>query len=154
MITFIRTVDAAGFGTITSGNLGMSHNYGVELSGRYNPYKWWNLSLDINGGGQTLVDNRFVDLKNKQNLNYGFNFISNWTILKFWNIQTMYNFRGPTRFPQGKMQAMHGAELGMKFFALKGKLIVNLRLSDIFNTRQFAVSATGYNFETSAIRKI
>lgn len=153
MITFIRTVDAAGFGTITSGNLGMSHNYGVELSGRYNPYKWWNLSLDINGGGQTLVDNRFVDLKNKQNLNYGFNFISNWTILKFWNIQTMYNFRGPTRFPQGKMQAMHGAELGMKFFALKGKLIVNLRLSDIFNTRQFAVSATGYNFETSAIRK-
>ena len=153
MITFIRNVDADGFGTITSGNLGISHNYGIELSGRYNPFKWWNISLDINGSGQTLVDSRFKDLKNKQNINYGFNFISNWTILKFWNIQTMYNFRGPSNFPQGKMQAMHGAELGMKFFALKGKLILNLRLSDIFNTRQFAVNASGYNFETSAIRK-
>jgi hypothetical protein len=48
---------------------------------------------------------------------------------------------------------MHGAEVGMKFFALKGKLIVNLRVSDIFNTRQFAVEASGFNFESNAIRK-
>lgn len=153
MITFVRRVDEAGFGRITSGNLGTAHNYGIELSGRYNPFKWWTLSLDVNGGGQTLVDARFSDLKNKQSYSYGFNFISNWTILKFWNIQTMYNYRGPSFFPQGRMRSMHGAELGMKFFALKGKLVVNLRFSDVFNTRQFAVSASGFNFESSAVRK-
>ncbi|MEI6312606.1 MAG: TonB-dependent receptor [Bacteroidota bacterium] len=153
MITFIRKVDADGFGRITSGNVGTAHNYGVELSGRYNPYKWWNISLDINGGGQTLVDSRFVDLKNRQNLSYGANLISNWTILKFWNIQAMYNYRGPSLFPQGRMRSMHGGELGMKFFVLKGKLIFNLRFSDVFNTRQFAVNASGFNFESSAVRK-
>jgi outer membrane receptor protein involved in Fe transport len=153
MITFVRKVDNEGFGRIISGNIGTAHNYGVELSGRYNPYKWWTLSLDVNGGGQTLVDSRFRDLKNRQNIMYGFNFISNWTIMKFWNIQAMYNYRGPNLFPQGRMRSMHGAEVGMKFFALKGKLIVNLRVSDIFNTRQFAVEASGFNFESNAIRK-
>lgn len=153
MITFIRKVDNEGFGRIQSGNIGMSHNYGIELSGRYSPYKWMNLSLDINVGAQTLIDNRFRDLRNRQNYSYGFNFISAFTPYPFWNISVMYNYRGPNFFPQGRMRSMHGAELGMKFFALKGKLSFNLRFSDVFNTRQFAVEASGFNFESNAVRK-
>jgi len=153
MITYVRHVQDNGFAVITFENLGTTHNYGLELSYRYTPAKWWNINLDLNGGGQTFDDPKFSDLLYKQSWTYGGNFMSNWTIMKFWNIQATYFYRSKSRLPQGEMKAMHGADLAMRFFMLKGKLSINLRASDLFNTRQFSINSSGANFEFSFYRK-
>ena len=152
-IVFSRRVNADGIGVVTSQNIGTAHNYGVEFSTRYTPFKWWNFSFDLNAGGQTFDDSRFPNLINKQNILYGGNLNSNWTIKKIWNISFIYNYNSPRRFPQGQMRAMQGAELGMKLTLLKGKILINIRLSDLFNTRQFAAKAAGDNFESNFYRK-
>jgi hypothetical protein len=36
---------------------------------------------------------------------------------------------------------------------LKGKILINTRLSDLFNTRQFAAKASADNFESNFYRK-
>ena len=152
-IVFARRVNADGIGVVTSQNIGTAHNYGIEFSTRYTPFKWWNFSFDLNAGGQTYDDSRFPNLINKQNALYGGSVNSSWTIKKFWSISFMYNYNSPRRFPQGQMRAMQGAELGMKFTLLKGKILINTRLSDLFNTRQFAAKASGDNFESNFYRK-
>ena len=152
-IVFARRVNSEGIGIVTSQNIGIAHNYGIEFSTRYTPFKWWNISLDLNASGQTYDDSRYANLINKQNYNYGGSVNTNWTIKKFWTIQLTYNYASPRRFPQGQMRAMQGAEMGMKFLTFKGKLVFNLRFSDIFNTRFFGAKAAGDNFNSNFYRK-
>lgn len=153
MMTFVRKVDDRGFGILTFQNLGTTHNYGVEFSTRYNPFKWWSLNLDLNGGGQTFDDSRFGNLLFKQNWSFGGNLLTNFTIKKIWNIQLTYNYRSPSRFPQGTMKAMQYCDLAMKISFFKGNLSFTFRVADIFNTRRFAVRSQGVNFDNSFYRQ-
>jgi hypothetical protein len=59
----------------------------------------------------------------------------------------------PSAAPQGVAKAVWGVDVGIKRDFWKNRISVNLAVTDIFDTRRFAIDARGVGFETNVYRK-
>ncbi|SIQ60408.1 outer membrane beta-barrel family protein [Pontibacter lucknowensis] len=143
-----RTFDAAtGVTSTTFLNLASGSSYGVELVGTYNPYKWWRLNASVSGfrvelndaGGDTELSNDQWTWNSKLN--------STMTVWKDLAIQVSANYRAPMADIQGQMQEIYAVDLGLKKDVLNKKGTITLRVSDIFDTREFNFESFGPGFE-------
>jgi hypothetical protein len=64
-----------------------------------------------------------------------------------------YNYQAPNITPQGTILPMQALDASLKKDVLKGKGNLSVRVSDVFNTRQFAIRTTGVNFTDEFVRK-
>ena len=66
------------------------------------------------------------------------------------SIQFSYNVQGPIVIPQGKIKLVQGLDIAVKKDFLKKKnLSVNIRVTDVFDTRQFAIDLEDPTFVQS-----
>lgn len=138
---------ATGVTSTTFLNLASGSSYGVELVGTYNPFKWWRMNASASGfrvelndaGGETELSN------NQWTWNAKFN--SNMTVWKDLAVQVSADYRAPMADIQGQMQEIYAVDLGLKKDVLNKKGTITLRVSDIFNTRQFNFVSFGQDFE-------
>lgn len=72
-----------------------------------------------------------------------------------WNLQTQltYNYRGAEPTGQGFRRAIQSLDVALARDFLDGKLNVNLRLNDVFNTRDWEYSIESADFNQSFYRK-
>jgi outer membrane receptor protein involved in Fe transport len=142
-----RTFDPeTGVTSTTFLNLASGSSYGVELIGTYNPFKWWRLNGSVSGfrvelndvGGDTELSNNQLTWNAKLN--------SNMTVWKDLGIQISANYRAPMVDIQGQMQEIYAVDLGLKKDVLNKKGTITLRVSDIFDTREFNFESFGPGF--------
>ncbi len=128
-------------------NLSNSSSYGVEFVGTHNPYKWWRMNASVSGFRVELNDTQGdTELSNNQ-LSWNAKYNSTFTVWNDLAIQVSANYRSPMVDIQGRMEQIFSADLGMKKDVLNKRGTVSLRVTDIFNTRQFDFSSFGPGFD-------
>lgn len=154
VITRFRTVDTASATSVTTfANVGHAHSAGLELISRHELFKWWNLTANINVFYYKISStNTYGDLSNNSISGFG-RVISNWKFLKGTEAQLTFGYWAPSAAPQGIAKAMWGFDVGLKRDFWKNRLSINLAVTDIFNTRRFAIVSQGQGFTLDLYRK-
>jgi outer membrane receptor protein involved in Fe transport len=129
-------------------NLSSNSSYGVEIGVNYPIAKWWRVNANASGF-RTLLSTTQGDteLSNSQ-FSWNTKLNSNMTVWKDLDIQLSGFYRAPQVNIQGRMEQMFSADLGMKKDVLNKRGTVSLRVSDIFNTRQFNFLSYGPEFRS------
>lgn len=152
MISRLKTVDTNGISILTWGNLSSGKSFGLELIINGELAKWWNFTLSGNIY-KTELDgsNLEADLNNE-----GYGFTSKLLTTIKWNkvfdIQLSARYMGPRPITQGEIKEIFMADLALSKKVLKNKGTLNLRFSDIFNTRKFRFQTSGINFYQEGMR--
>lgn len=145
MIQRIRTVDSLGIATTNFENLSSAESFGVDLTLRSKPYKWWTFTLNFNFF-QSIINGGESELNNE---GYSW-FVKGNTSFTFWKntqLQISGNYNAPTPSAQGTINPMYSMDAGIRKDILKGKGSITLNCNDMFNTRRFSMTAYGDNFE-------
>ncbi|TXK38152.1 TonB-dependent receptor [Pontibacter qinzhouensis] len=128
-------------------NLSTGSNYGAEVVATHSFSNWWRLNGSISGFRTELNDSRGdTELSNNQ-FSWNTKLNSTMTVWKDMAIQVSGQYRAPMVTIQGRMEQMYGVDLGIKKDVLKKQGTVSLRVTDIFNTREFNFLSFGPDFE-------
>lgn len=147
------TVNEEGISYMTFQNYDNEEKYGVELVGKNEFYKWWNVTSSVNFN-QTLVDanNLEAGLTNSQ-FTYNIRVMSFFQVLKQTSFQLTFSYNTPWTFAQGESEPVYFVDAGLKSDFFQNKLSVNVSMSDIFNTRIWEGYSEGINFYSEYSRK-
>ncbi len=146
-------VTAEGIAYMTFQNYNQEQKYGVELVGKNEFFKWWNMTSSLNFN-QTLVDAQNLEegLTNTQ-FTYNIRTMSAFQVMKQTALQITFNYNTPWTFAQGESEPVYFFDAGVKSDFFQNKLSVNLSMSDIFNTRIWEGHSSGINFYSEYSRK-
>jgi outer membrane receptor protein involved in Fe transport len=116
-------------------NLGTNDKIGFELNGKYNPAKWLTFNWDFNWG-YFRRDGSFEDT----NFDYEDDQWSGELTTKIkmpsdLEIEVAANYQSGFETVQGNVSGFAFANAGIRKKFLKGKIVVNLGIRDIFNSR-------------------
>ncbi len=128
-------------------NLNTGSNYGAEVVATHSFTNWWRLNGSVSGFRTELNDSRGdTELSNNQ-FSWNTKLNSTMTVWKDMAIQVSGQYRAPMVTIQGRMEQMYGVDLGIKKDVLKKQGTVSLRVTDIFDTREFNFLSYGPDFE-------
>ena len=146
-------VTPEGISYMTFQNYNHEQKYGVELVGKNEFYKWWNMTSSINFN-QTLLDaqNLEAGLTNSQ-FTYNVRVMSFFQVLKSTAFQLTFSYNTPWTFAQGESEPVYFLDAGLKSDFFQNKLSVSLAMSDVFNTRVWEGHSAGINFYSDYSRK-
>ncbi len=138
---------------MTFQNYNEEQKYGVELVGKNEFFKWWNMTSSFNFN-QILLDaqNLELGLTNSQ-FTYNVRLMSFFQVLKQTAFQLTFSYNTPWVFAQGTSQPIYFLDAGLKQDLFQNKLSINLSMSDIFNTRIWQGTSEGINFYSDYSRK-
>lgn len=153
VIRRFKTVDSTGVSTTTYENLAGSTNYGIELIGVFKLSKTWTVNGSANGF-QTVQDgsNLEGDL-NVNALGWSGKIMSTWKFDGGWQFQASGRYSAPRILLQGEISEMYWMDLAVKKNILNDKGSIGLRVSDLFDTREFNFYTQGREFEQFSERK-
>lgn len=152
VIQRLRSVNQEGVATMTYVNLDISRNVGLEGVIRKKIRKI-NTTLNLN-----LFRNDVIGMQQNTTLsavNYSWfgKLLASYKLPKNWDIQASYMYRGRITYVQGIIDPMHGLDLGFKKDILNKKATLTFNITDVFNTKEFAIQNAGVNFEGLMVRK-
>lgn len=124
---------------LTFTNFDHNTEYGVEVSGNLDFYKWWSLNFGVDSyfkNNKGIIENRNGDLIEEEvdavlfnsRMNHTFKLSKNFRLIWF----TMY--RAGERSLQFSNKEMWKTDLGARLNVLKGKGTLSIRYNDIFDT--------------------
>ncbi|GAB3826446.1 outer membrane beta-barrel family protein [Pontibacter rugosus] len=131
-------------------NLSDNTAYGFEFGANYPVTNWWKLNASWSGFRTELNTTQDDTELNNAQFSWNAKLNSNMTVWKDLDIQLSGFYRSPSADIQGRMEEMFSTDLGMKKDVLKGNGTISLRVSDIFNTRQFYFLSYGPEFRTES----
>jgi len=146
LVEDITRIDSSGITYSMPQNINNSKSYGVEFVASANPYKW----LRINGNLSfyqywvSALPAQYIPETNQftwsGRLNATFSYSKNGSF------QLIGNYASPTSSPQSIRTASYTVDASLRQDFFKSKMSVSLRVTDIFNTRNFNSTTTGLNF--------
>ncbi len=132
----VRNVsDDGGIAKTDFKNTNFSTNYGLEMVLRTNVADWWNFMTNLNAfGNEIKLENTInksitADIRQMHNIK----------IIKGFDITISAFYMLPRATLQGTFQGFNGLDIGVRKDVFKGKGIVNLNISDVFDIREFGV---------------
>lgn len=155
VFTRFRNIDSLGRSIVFFDNLNNGQNLGVEFTGRFSFFKWWNFTLSanlfqnkINGnipsGEADATTNSFM---------YNLRLMNTFNINSKASIQLMVFYRSKIKYLQGEITPMVFANIGFKYDFLKdNKASIAINVSDMFHTQYFGVSTYGTTFSGNVKR--
>ncbi len=153
VISRFQTIDPNGVAILSFENFNNSHSAGVDLSTRFDITKWFNLMLNGTLYYYSIDGTNFGSTLRNQSLGGMGRGVASFTITKWLSAQGTYGFWWMPASPQGRPLAAHGLDIGMKADIWNKRFSVGLSLSDVFNTRRFAVNSSDIAFVNSFYRK-
>lgn len=145
VIQRIRTINDEGITISRPENLATEDAFGLELTGSYNPFKWWRNDMDFN---------LFYAKTDGTNLGESFqaetvSWFTRYTTRFKWqeaDFQIRFNYRAPRNTTQGRSKAMYHVDLAISRDLMKKKATLTLSARDLFNTRKWRYITEGDNF--------
>lgn len=138
VIRHYSTVDANGVRFSTYANLASRHDEGLEVI--LSMPLWKASSLRLTGDVYHLA-NDAGDLEaatNAQGWTHNLSLYANLAFGAHWKGQINGRYRGPSITPQGRFNGMSSLDLALQRSFLDQRLSFSLRVSDLFNTRQWS----------------
>ncbi|CAM1371137.1 outer membrane beta-barrel protein [Tenacibaculum xiamenense] len=114
-------------------NYDFADNYGVELSGSYKIYKWWNIVPSVEAyiqQSEGIINNQMESVKNTY---FKTVFRNSFKINKGFNAQLTINHRGRRKNIQFEVEPFTTVDLGASLNILNDKGTISIRGADIFN---------------------
>lgn len=137
---------------LTFANSDASTSYGFELSGGYKPLKWWN----INGSAelysqeeQGIVGTEEINVTNTSfnvKLNQSFKATDKLTF------QLFGFYQAPVQMLQLKLDDIYFINAGARYSFWDDKASLSLNLNDIFNTKEYGITAKAPAAQKGAIK--
>lgn len=127
-------------------NFGISDDYGIEITGQVNVFKWWSINGNINFFKSCTVG----DYKEKHYTTDSYNLMGRlvfkFDFKKFCNFQFTGHFMGPRDEPLGFREANYWIDFAASRDLLKNKATLSLNVRDLFGTRSHGGESWGDNF--------
>lgn len=137
LIKRVKVIEDTGVSATTWQNLDEGHFVGVEAVFIYKPFKWWRIMASGNVA-QNFLKSDDAELNNS-GMSWSSNISQTFSLKKDWTIQHTARYRSPLILTQGKSLAMYSTDVAVKKSFMDKKLSFGLRLSDVFNTKRFAL---------------
>lgn len=148
----IRTTEGL-ISTIRFVNLNSALNSGAEGVWRYDWAKWINSTLSANAYSIVLNSGNVVSAVNDRGWAWTGKLLLIVKPLTGFDIQINSNYNSPFITPQGKIKAIYYTDISLKKDVLQKRGSLTLGLTDIFDTRQFAIDTFFENITQDVIRK-
>jgi outer membrane receptor protein involved in Fe transport len=132
---------------ISPDNLSMNFAYGVEISTNLNLAKWFSVYASANLYSFNVRGDIVSSDIETNSLNSDFVLNSNFNIKKSTRIQLTGFYNAPKVTAQGKQSEMYGVNMAVRQDLMKKKLVVSLRVNDVFQTMKFK-----FNAETPGVK--
>ena len=120
-------------------NLSRNRASGLELIGRAELAKGFNLTGNVNVYYTAFEGNAAYKISGRKGVNWNANLTGNFQFPK--NISAQFNthYMAPRVSPQGRTKEMFGLDAGMRYDFMKNKAAaISLNVRDVFNTRRWA----------------
>jgi len=135
-------------------NFGKATTYGLEGIITWNPFRFWNINLNISDYDLRIKTNKqSLNIKRNQ-IAYFAKLINNFTLWKNGKLQLTGNYTSPIAIPQGERVAVYFVDMGIQQKIMKGQGRLGLSVTDIFNTQQSGLITSDTNFKFSRIFKL
>lgn len=132
----ILTTDSIGITWRIPVNLGNRNSFGIECSGSYELYKWWNLSGSFNF--YRAISEGTYDGVTYSNDAYAWNgkITSKFTIRRKLSFQTSFTYESPSSTYQGSAKAQYFWDGSASVDLFKGNATLSFNARDILNSRK------------------
>lgn len=132
----ILLTDSTGLTWLLPVNLGSGNSVGVEFSGSYTPYKWWNINGNFNFY-RVQSEGEYLDVTYINDA-YAWNskLTSKFTIKRKFSLQTSFSYESPSSTNQGSAKAQYFWDGSFACDVLKGKGTLSFNARDILNSRK------------------
>jgi iron complex outermembrane recepter protein len=134
-------------------NLNQNNSYGIELIASHRLTKWLRTNGNMSVFQSDIQGQTPAGDFNRSNLSLTARLNFQVKASKDLAIQFSTNYRTPLLTPQGKVSTIYTSDLGAKYDAWKGKLSINLKINDIFNTQQQTIFTDGLGFSAINFKK-
>ena len=135
-------------------NFGNGTTYGLEGIVAYNPFRFWNINLNVSSYELRInASESLLNLQRNQ-FTYFTKLINNFTFWKNGKLQLAASYTSPIAIPQGERIAVYFVDMGFQQTILKGQGRLGLAVTDIFNTQESGTITSDANFQFSRIFKI
>lgn len=146
MITEISNLGTNGITETTYENISSQNNYGTEVLVNGKLFPWWSLNANASYFRTDINDPVLVTGTSNFSYSWTGRINSTWSLDKTLSLQISSTYNSPVVRPQGKTDAIYFTDVALKKDFMNGDLSVNLRLSDIFNTRKYSSETYGNGF--------
>jgi hypothetical protein len=126
--------------------LSKQDDFGVEVTFSADITKTWKVNGSFNYF-RSILDGGNLDASYTTDaFSYSGRINSTVQFPKDFQFQSMFNYRGPRQTAQGERKAMYFFDVGFKRDILGDRGTLNLKLSDVLNSRQYVMETYGRGF--------
>lgn len=118
-------------------NLTSAKNSGVELIGKFDVSKKWNLTSNFNLYHRKIEGVAAFGTTDVDGLTYNANITNNFTLPYNITLQLRADYRSNEVTAQGTFKAMYGFDAGAKMDLMNKKASLSFNIRNLFNTRKF-----------------
>ena len=145
-IRTLITLNNNGVALVLPQNIGSNNTYGLEAIASFEPLPVWSLNASVSVFRQQMnADNIAKDLSNDAWSGYA-KCINNFSLSKNSKLQIAINYTAPSVTPQGTRIAVYNTDWGFQQKISKGRGAIGVVLTDVFNTQQSGITASGKDF--------
>jgi len=143
VIQRIRTEpDVNGITITTPQNLTKSINSGLELIGKFDLFKAWNFTANVNLYQSKIQGVPAFGILENSGFSYNTNLTNNFVLPYAITLQIRAEYRSREVMAQGIRKAMYGVDAGAKYDINK-KASLSLNVRDVFASRKWQMQTTG-----------
>ncbi|MEN8202550.1 MAG: outer membrane beta-barrel family protein [Bacteroidota bacterium] len=118
--------------------------YGVEMSGMYRPWKWWNINASFDVYSQLMTGYAFGDYVEVSSVATNVRMNNTFNVTENLSFQLFGMYRGAKEVIQWAIQPRYMVNTGISYKVFRKKGTINFRVNDIFNTMKFAFESTNF----------
>jgi len=153
MISEITRLEAGGVTRTSLQNSATGVSSGIDFSFNQTIAKWWRVNGGFSWFRNVITGNLGSDNADADNVSWTAKGTSMVTLPWEVQFQLMGNYNAPTVMPQRKTSAQYSVDMGLRKDFLDGMLTANLRVSDVFDTREWDSETNGSNFTSTSYNK-
>ncbi len=153
IIQMVSRLHAQGITWTRPENLSSGQNYGVELILNGEVSQWMRVNANASYFRQIVHAVPEFAIEKTDNYTWNAKLSAQLTLMPGSTLQISGNYNAPTIMAQGRMEEMYFADLAYRHEFMNRAASVSLRVSDIFDSRQFNSEMFGPGFRTVSERK-
>ena len=146
------SVDENGVSVVTFKNFFSGDLAGGELIYGYDLFKWWKARFTFNAWQSVISDQGLEANLDVTNWGWSANLYSTYPIREHWQIQVAARYNSRMELLQGVLLPRYGIDLAVNRSFKDKRTNINLRISDVLNTRSFEFTSSddlaGYSYST------
>lgn len=127
-------------------NFGTSDDYGIELVGSLDIFKWWNINGSINFFKSNTVGDWNGHHYTTDSYNTFARLIAKFRVKKVCDFQITGHYMGPREEPLGYRDANYWCDFAASRDVFNKRATVSLNIRDVFGSRQHGGESWGDNF--------